>query len=237
MPSVSQTAAMTFGLVFAVFVLAVVVALLATLVVQARRLEFIRRHRVPARLLADLRRRHPQLAPRDAELVASGLRQFFVAAARSHGKAVSMPSQVADDLWHAFLHDAGAYRAYCQRAFGRLLHHAPAVTLGSVKDSNAGLRRVWWHACREEGIDPRAPSRLPLLFALDAKLGIAGGFRYLPDCHGAPRRDDAGTVSTTTVVHCAGDFCDPSFDGTTDGLGDGSGDSGGDGGGDGGGGD
>lgn len=225
---------MTLGLVFIVVVLGIVVAVLAAWVVQSRRLEFIRRHRMPARLLADLRQRHPQLTQRDAELVASGLRQFFVAAARSHGRSVSMPSQVADDLWHAFIRDAVAYRAYCRQAFGRVLHHAPAVKLSSVPASNAGLRRVWWQACREEGIDPRAPLRLPLLFALDTKFAIAGGFRYLPDCAGTPRRDDGGS-SGTTVVHCAGDFCDPSIDGTTDGLGDG--DGAGDGGGDGGGGD
>ena len=39
--------------------------------------------------------------------------------------------------------------------------------------SNSGLRRCWEHACLEENINPLKPSRLPLLFCLDAKLGVA----------------------------------------------------------------
>ena len=50
------------------------------------------------------------------------------------------------------------------------------------RDSNAGLRRVWWHCRKEENINPAKPTRLPLLFALDAKLGINGGFVYAADC-------------------------------------------------------
>jgi hypothetical protein len=81
---------------------------------------------------------------------------------------------------------------------------------------------VWWHACREEDIDPRRPSRLPLLFAVDAKLGIADGFRYVPDC-AALRRGGDGSV------YCGGDFSSADVDGGTDGFGDGG--DGGDGGG------
>jgi hypothetical protein len=95
--------------------------------------------------------------------------------------------------------------------------------------SNSGLRRVWWHCCREENINPRQPTRLPLLFALDAKLGVAGGFHYRADCSGLRRsQDDAGGGS---YVHCGGDFCDASIDGCTDGLGDASSSDGGGGGG------
>ena len=54
--------------------------------------------------------------------------------------------------------------------------------------NNSGLRRCWWQACREEHIDPRKPTRLPLLFALDARLGIAGGFTYIADCDAWRRR-------------------------------------------------
>ena len=113
-------------------------------------------------------------------------------------------------------------------------HHTPAVAMGSQARSNAGLRRCWWHCCRAEHIHPRQPTRLPLLFAIDAKLHIEDGFHYVPDC--GPLRREGN--STATVIHCGGDFGDASFDGSTDGLGDGGGGSdgaGSDGGGDGGG--
>jgi hypothetical protein len=58
---------------------------------------------------------------------------------------------------------------------------------------------------------------------LEAKLGIAGGFVYSPDCK-ALRGDDGGGT-----VHCGAEFADSSVDGGTDGFGD-SGSGGGDGG-------
>jgi hypothetical protein len=124
-----------------------------------------------------------------------------------------MPSQAVDDLWHEFILYTKAYDAFCQQAFGGFLHHTPAVVLGADKQNNEGLRRVWWHACKEENIDPAKPLRLPLLFAIDAKLGISGGFVYSPDCK-ALRGEGGGTV------HCGAEFADSSVDGGTDGFGD-----------------
>ena len=137
-----------------------------------------------------------------------------------------MPSQAADVLWHEFILYTREYQSFCARAFGGFLHHTPAVVLAPQhKQSNQGLRRVWWHACKIENIDPAHPTRLPLLFALDTKLGVPNGFVYAPDCSDLRRDGSAGT-------QCGGDFSDSSVDGGTDGLGDGGGDSGGDGGGD-----
>ena len=204
-----------------------------------RREQYIRTFELPRGLFDKLRRRRPELSLKDCQLVAHALRQFFLAHLRSGRAFVSMPSQVADDLWHEFILYTRHYQLFCDRAFGRFLHHTPAVVLGPDRQDNAGLRRVWWHACKEDNINPRRPSRLPLLFALDAKLGIADGFRYVPDCEGVRR---AGADGTGGAVHCGGDFASSAVDGSTDGFGDagGGGESGGagasgDGGGDGGG--
>lgn len=48
--------------------------------------------------------------------------------------------------------------------------------LSSKRQANQGLRRVWWYACVEENINPKKPTWLQLLFAMDAKLGIPDGF-------------------------------------------------------------
>ncbi|MBN8482511.1 MAG: hypothetical protein J0L88_13085 [Xanthomonadales bacterium] len=192
---------------------------------QAARANFVRDYRFPPGLLAALGRDYPHLRGGDLQLVGRGLRQFFLAWLRGGRKPVSMPSQVVDALWHAFILHTRAYDAFCRQAFGRFLHHTPASVLGADRRNNEGLRRVWWHACREENIDPRKPTRLPLLFALDAKLGIEGGYRYALDCARLREARDGTT-------QCAGDFGDAGIDGSTDGFGDGSGDGGdGDGGG------
>lgn len=178
-----------------------------------KRERFIREQPLPAGLLDKLAKRRPQFDLKQRALVAHALRQFFIVYLRANGRYVSMPSQAVDDLWHEFILYTKAYRDYCRQAFGRFFDHTPAVALAADKRSNAGLRRTWWHACKEEHIDPRRPSRLPLLFAIDAKLGIADGFVYSPDCREARARGDNST-------NCAGDFSDAGVDGSTDGFGD-----------------
>jgi hypothetical protein len=188
------------------------------------RAEFIRSYAFPKGLMERLGKRRPELSLKDRQLVSRGLRQFFLAYLKGGRRFVSMPSQAADDLWHEFILYTRNYEDFCRKAFGGMLHHTPAVVLGAERRNNEGLRRVWWHACREENIDPRDPSRLPLLFALDTKLGIADGFRYAPDCRSIQ-------TSAGVTVHCGGDFSSSDFDGSTDGFGDsGSGTGSGDGG-------
>ena len=180
-----------------------------------RREAYIRTFELPHGLFDKLRKKRPALTLKDCQLVSHALRQFFLAYHKSGRKFVSMPSQVADDLWHEFILYTRNYQAFCSRAFGRFLHHTPAVALGPDRQDNAGLRRVWWHCCIEDNINPRKPSRLPLLFAIDGKLAIADGFAYVTDCSGVRR---TGT-STAGAVHCGGDFGSSSVDGSTDGFG------------------
>ena len=193
---------------------------------QLARTQFIRSYEFPPGLLDKLAARRPGLLEKDRYLVMRALRKFFLAYLHGGLRPVSMPSQVADDLWHEFILYTRHYQDFCKQAFGRFLHHTPAVVLSKDRRTNAGLRRVWWHTCKEEDIDPRAPARLPLLFALDAKLGIADGFHYAPDC-------SALRQGSSATVYCGGDFSSTDPDGGTDGFGDGAdGDGGGGGGGD-----
>lgn len=184
----------------------------------AVRAEFIRNFSLPVGLYERVQRRRPSLSLKDCQLAGHALRQFFLAHLKSGRAFVSMPSQVADEVWHEFILYTKNYEHFCRRAFGRFLHHSPAAVLGSNAQSNAGLRRVWWHACREENINPRRPTRLPLLFALDAKLQIADGFRYAADCQGL--RKTTGRQDETSIVYCGGDFSSADLDGSTDGFGD-----------------
>ncbi len=199
---------------FAVLVLAALTVWLWSRWRQARRAEFIRNFNFPPGLFERLARQHPQLEQKDRQLVAQGLRQFFLAYLLGGRRFVSMPSQVADDLWHEFILYTRNYARFCDRAFGRFLHHTPAVVLrAGQRDHNTGLRRAWWWCCRQEHLDPRHALRLPLLFALDRKLAIVGGFAYAVDCR-ALREPGGGTT------HCGGDMGSSSFDGSTDGFGD-----------------
>jgi hypothetical protein len=208
----------------AVFVVIIIVLLIVIGALWARhntlkREAYVRNFEFPRGLFEGLRKKRPALSLKECQLTAQALRQFFIAYNKSGHKYVSMPSQLADDLWHEFILYTRYYEKFCQQAFGRFLHHTPAAVLGSDKKSNEGLRRTWYYCCLQENINPRNPTRLPLLFALDAKMNIADGFRYAPDCKNLRANDGAAAASSVVVVHCGGDFSSPSIDGGTDGFG------------------
>ena len=213
-----QGYAVTVGVVtmLSVIALASIAGILYRNLLKYRREAFIREYRWPAGLLERLEKHHAGFERKDSALVSRGLRQFFLAYLRSGMKFVSMPSQLADDLWHEFILYTREYEAFCRKAFGGFLHHTPAVVLSADRRNNTGLRRVWWFCCKEENIDPVHPSRLPLLFALDAKFRVAGGFIYHPRCE--QLRNDAGAAAG--AAHCGGDFASSSVDGSTSGFGD-----------------
>ena len=167
---------------------------------QSLRRQFVRDAALPRFLVDKLLLAYPQMKSGDAELVLRGLRQFFMAHLRSGRKFVGMPSKVVDAAWHEFILHTQAYQLWCNSAFGSLLHHTPAEVMGrSNVKRNDGLRRTWYWACKEESIDPRKPTRLPLLFALDKKFGIAGGYVYEANCESINRASGSDT-------HCGSDF-------------------------------
>jgi hypothetical protein len=187
---------------------AVVVGLLFTVALakalsaweQSLRRQFVRDAALPRFLVDKLLVAYPTMKPGDAELVLRGLRQFFMAHLRSGRKFVGMPSKVVDAAWHEFILHTQAYQLWCESAFGKLLHHTPAeVMKGNNTKRNDGLRRTWYWSCKEESIDPRNPTRLPLLFALDKKFGIEGGYRYEANCKSINDASSSGS-------YCGSDF-------------------------------
>ncbi|WP_347988518.1 hypothetical protein [Methylomonas sp. AM2-LC] len=179
------------------------------------RSDYIRTYSFPAGLYEKLRKRRPELSLKDCQLAGRALRQFFLAYMQGGCRFVAMPSQVTDDLWHELILYTRHYELFCRKAFGGFFHHTPAVVLSKNRQDNTGLRRIWWLTCREENIDPRKPSRLPLLFAIDKKLNIDDGFFYAADCRGLKPADNSRGTS-----YCGGDFSSADFDGFTDGFGD-----------------
>ena len=63
---------------------------------RARREQHIREFSLPPGLFDKLRSHHPHLTQKDCQLVAQGLRQFFMTFLKSGRQFVSMPSQVVD---------------------------------------------------------------------------------------------------------------------------------------------
>ena len=169
------------------------------------RLAFVRKYALPKGLDVRFLNRRPGLTPQQVDMVNNALRQYFKIALAANRKMVAMPSQAADDLWHEFILYTRNYQAFCDRAFGRYLHHTPAEAMKGAHTQSNALRRAWRLACAQEGINPIKPHRLPMLFAIDGLLNISDGFHYTPDCKAdASRNGD---------VHCGADLGSESGDG------------------------
>lgn len=161
--------------------------------------------------------RRPELSVPQRALVFDGLREYFQLCRVAKKRLVAMPSQAVDDAWHEFILFTRQYQQFCQRGLGRFLHHTPAEAMRQPTDAQEAIKRAWRLSCSRQAIDPKVPSSLPLLFALDAMLGISGGFVYQLDCLAAAKAGVSGAFCAGHIG-CGG--------GCSAGSGDGGGDSG-----------
>jgi hypothetical protein len=144
----------------------------------------------------------PGLTEAQEELVFAALREYFHLCNRAGRRMVAMPSQVVDDAWHAFILYTRAYEQFCRGALGRFLHHTPAEAMAAPTMAQDSIKRAWRLACAHDGIDPKKPARLPLLFAIDGELDIPDGFRYTLNCMTGKGTQNAGYCASH--IGCGG---------------------------------
>ncbi len=214
------------GTALIILVATVLIVLAYRPLVWNERRKYLADFQVPDAVIGRFASKHPELQEKEVKRVQQGMRQYFEICQRAKGRFVSMPSQVVDDLWHEFILFTRNYELFCRKAFGHYLHHTPVEAMASPTQATAGIRRTWFHACRMENINPRDPQRLPLLFALDAQMGIANGFFYSLNCR--------NTATSSSNAFCASDIGCGGGGGGGDGGASCGGDAGGHGGGDGG---
>ena len=170
-----------------------------------RRERYIRDYAFHPALRKKVKEVYPHLTEPQLDRVFDGLRDYFLFCHRAGKRMVAMPSQVVDVAWHEFILFTRAYEQFSRKAIGRFLHHTPTEAMRSPTQAQEGIKRVWRLACVHEGIDPKEPTRLPLLFAIDAELAIEDGFRYTLNCKSNPNSGDycAGHIGCSSG--CAGD--------------------------------
>jgi hypothetical protein len=106
-----------------------------------KRLLVIKNLRFDASITRRLADKYPHLTTSQTQQILEGLRDYFYMVLMARGKGMlSMPSQAVDEAWHAFILSTKAYNSFCQRAFGKFLHHHPAETMTTqTQASNKGL--------------------------------------------------------------------------------------------------
>ena len=156
---------------------------------------------MPRFLQRKLREAYLQLSAKDGELVERGLPVLPRLPAQP---PVCRHALTGGGCAVARVHPAHAGLPTVVRPrAGPLFAPHPGRSPGRKSMHNDGSRRAGL-ACKEESIDPKAPSRLPLLFALDTKFAIPNGFHYVPDCRltGA----QSSSAANSSSGGCGGDL-------------------------------
>lgn len=108
------------------------------------------------------------------ELIDTGLRQWLrcCAAALRDGQVIGMPSHAVDEAWHGLILCTARYASFCDKAYGRFLHHHPE---GGAPDDHAAhadpmdeqLRRtvIAWSLVA-------GPGEQCVLWDLDTRVGV-----------------------------------------------------------------
>lgn len=108
------------------------------------------------------------------ELVETGLRQWLrcCAAALRDKQVIGMPSHAVDEAWHGLILCTARYSAFCDRAYGRFLHHhpdggAPEGVPAAVDPMHEQLRRtvIAWSVVA-------MPGERCVLWDLDTHVGV-----------------------------------------------------------------
>jgi hypothetical protein len=149
---------------------------------RSRQLAYIKKYHFHKAIRDKITRKHPQLNEDQVHLIFRALRDYFWMCNKGKRRMVAMPSQVVDDAWHEFILFTRSYKAFCNKALGRFLHHTPTEAMSTPTLAQEGIKRAWRLACAKELINPANPTRLPLIFAIDSMLNIPNGFTYTLNC-------------------------------------------------------
>lgn len=169
---------------------------------RASRERYIERYPYRQQLDSRLAARRPELSAEQRRQVLAALSDYFVLCNRAGPRMLAMPSQAVDDAWHEFILSTRQYERFCRQAFGRFLHHTPAEAMETPLLASDGIKRTWRLACAHEGLNPVNPTHLPGLFAIDATLGLCGGFVYQLDCLAA-QAAHGGSSCCASHIGCA----------------------------------
>jgi len=190
-----------FSIILAIIIISLSWKLWRKIAVKLRA-RHIQDYAFPGTLKRKVAQRYPHLDEAQLALVMDGLREYFQICNIAGRKPVAMPSQVVDLAWHEFILFTRKYQEFCRSSFGRFLHHTPAEAMSTPTTAANGIKRAWRIACAREWLSAKQPSKLPLLFALDAQLNIDDGFFYQLNCQMAATGTNKKTQNDTTP-YCA----------------------------------
>lgn len=158
-------------------------------------------YEVPLDAVRRFRAVHPEVDDDTVlSLVTAATRQWFRLLARDPAGGCALPSKAVADLWLEVARDEEPYARFCAEAFDGPMPFTgvPVMTDGVLADA-AGLART---AAAARAVEPDAVGGLPVLFRVDAQVGVRDGRRYLATCGGGAECHPL--PGSTCVAHLAG---------------------------------
>lgn len=147
--------------------------------------KFIANYVFPTSLRFKLDQAYPDLSGEQIGMILQGLRVWFQLVAANPRTQLGMPSHAVDKAWHEFILITKNYADFCEKAFGKFLHHTPHSA--SDKAQKDGLARTYGLGAGlvggaalvgVAGIAGAAAFSGRDLFSLDQTLGVPGGNSY-----------------------------------------------------------
>jgi hypothetical protein len=106
------------------------------------------------------------------ELIDTGLRQWLrcCAAAIRDNQVIGMPSHAVDEAWHGLILCTARYSEFCDKAYGRFLHHhpdggAPTEVVSDSMDEQLRRTVIAWSIAAQPGEEC-------VLWDLDRRVGV-----------------------------------------------------------------
>ncbi len=149
------------------------------------RAKYIAGYVFPTSLRFKLDQAYPELSGEQIGMILQGLRVWFQLVAANPSTQLGMPSHAVDTAWHEFILITKNYADFCEKAFGKFLHHTPHSA--SDKAQKDGLARTYGLGAGfvggaalmgVAGIAGAAAFSGRDLFNLDQTLGVPGGNSY-----------------------------------------------------------
>jgi hypothetical protein len=132
-----------------------------------QRRSFIESYEFPLALRNKLRDRDLQ-----AGVTLEGLRTWYLLCLDAPEEMLGMPSRAVDIAWHEMILMTRTYHHFCERAFGRYLHHTPEAVMDEAMRHSLGRTLA---ALESQSL---TLGGVPLLFAIDGDLGLEDGFSW-----------------------------------------------------------
>lgn len=135
-------------------------------------------YQFPEIVLKRWKAKYPNLSDVEYDLAQKSLLQFFEVLFNNK-TSVAMVSEIADELWHEFILHTKAYCEFCEKTFGKYIHHNPTESNVEYDWRNKEVPSEFINLYKFSLNSPfNIQNNTPLIFMIDQLLKINTGYQF-----------------------------------------------------------